>query len=176
VLTTASLLAEAAVEEGRQVFSVPDCPYDRGGTPLSVSVRIDQSPIRDRSAVRAPDFVVVQDATMLQMPEVTAGLKDQGMLLINTTESALNVKVSGQALVVTIPAALLAEEALGRQESIFPWTGTVLLGALAAASHIISLEALQVVAHRHFRGRSGEMNALAIEKGHHHIKYTCKIP
>jgi pyruvate ferredoxin oxidoreductase gamma subunit len=139
-------------------------------------VRIEKSPIRDHSGVSAPDFVVVQDATLLQRPEVTADLKDQGMLLIDTTESALNVKVSGQAMVVTIPAVLLAKEALGQQESIFPWTGTVLLGALAAASHIIGLEALQVVARRHFRGRSGEMNALAIEKGHHHIKYTCKIP
>lgn len=99
MLTTASLLAEAAVEEGQQVFSVPDWSYDRGGTSLSVSVRIDKSPIQYRSSVSAPDFVMVQDATLLQRPEVTAGLNDKGMFLINTTESALNVKISGQALV-----------------------------------------------------------------------------
>lgn len=176
VLTTASLLAEAAVEEGKHVYASPDCPYSRGGSPLSVSMRIDQQPIRSRASVSAPDLVLVQDATLLKEEAVASGLKEKGMLLLNTTESALNVKASGQALVVTVPAALLAEEALGKQESIFPWTGTVLLGALAAASHVVSLESLQKVARHHFRGRAGETNAQAMEKGHHHIKFTCKIP
>ncbi|MEE9202838.1 MAG: 2-oxoacid:acceptor oxidoreductase family protein [Dehalococcoidia bacterium] len=176
VLTTASLLAEALVEEGKHVYASPDCPYDRGGTPLSVSVRIDQEPIRDRASARSPDLLLVQDATRLKEEAVTRGLKEKGMLILNTTESALNVKANVQALVVTVPAALLAEEALGKQESIFPWTGTVLLGALAAASHVVSLESLQKVARRHFRGRAGESNAQAMEKGHYHIKYTCKIP
>jgi pyruvate ferredoxin oxidoreductase gamma subunit len=141
-----------------------------------VSLRIDQQPVRDRAPVSAPDLVLVQDATLLKGEEAAQGLKEKGMLILNTTESALNVKVNAQALVVTVPATLLAEEALGRQESIFPWTGTVLLGALAAASHVVSLESLQKVARRHFRGRAGEQNAQAMEKGHHHIKYTCKIP
>lgn len=176
VLTTASLLAEAAVEEGKHVYASPDCPYNRGGSPLSVSVRIDQQPIRGRALVSTPDLVLVQDATLLKEGEAAKGLKEKGMLILNTSESALNVKVSGPALVVTVPATLLAEEALGKQESIFPWTGTVLLGALAAAGRVVSLESLQKVARRHFRGRVGEANAQAMEKGHHHIKYTCKIP
>jgi len=92
VLATASLLAEAGIEEEQQVFSIPDCPYDSGGTPLSVSVRIEKSPIRDHSAVSAPDFVIVPDAIVLHRPEVTTGLKDKGMLLIDTKESVLNLK------------------------------------------------------------------------------------
>lgn len=176
VLTTAALLAEAAVEEGKHVYSSPDCPYDRGGTPVTVSLRIDDSPIKARTPVTAPDLVLVQDATLLQGGGPARGLKEKGMLILNTAESALNVKLPGPGMVVTVPANLLAEEALGKQESIFPWTGTVLLGALAAARPVVGLESLQKVARRHFRGRAGELNALAMEKGYQHIKYTCKIP
>jgi pyruvate ferredoxin oxidoreductase gamma subunit len=55
--------------------------------------RISNSPFRLRSQIYTPDYVIVQDATLLETVNVASGIKDDGIILINTKESPKNSKL-----------------------------------------------------------------------------------
>ena len=77
-VTSAELLAKAAIDEGKYAQAFPAFGPERRGAPVVAFNRIDsQSPIRVRAEIREPDVVVVLDPTLLSVVKVTAGLKTQ---------------------------------------------------------------------------------------------------
>lgn len=123
VVTTAELLAVAAFHEGRFAQALPSFGAERTGMPVTASCRIDDHPIRAHDPVARPDVVVVQDRTLLRWAPLAAGLADGGLVLCDGRD---------------VPATELAREHVGR-----PLPGTALLGALAARTGIVSLDALE---------------------------------
>ena len=128
VVTSAELLAVAAFDGGRHAQAFPFFGSERTGAPLMAFCRIDDRPIRTREPIVAPDALVVQDPTLLHALDLRAPL-----VVVNTTAV---VKAPGR--VVTVAASAIAREHLGR-----PMPGAPLLAALAAASGIVTLEALE---------------------------------
>jgi pyruvate ferredoxin oxidoreductase gamma subunit len=127
VVTAAELLSVAAFDDGRHAQAFPVFGSERTGAPVMAFCRIDDKPIRTREPVLVPDALVIQDPTLLPSLDLSAPL-----VVVNTTGA---VDTSGR--LVTIPASAIAREHLGR-----PLPGAPLLAALAAASGIVSLEAL----------------------------------
>lgn len=162
-ITTATLLALAAFEDGKEAQAFPHFGAERMGAPLNAFVRLDSSPIRLRSQVKTPDYVLVLDPTLLRGYDVTSGLKDQGLVIIN---SPLQPEELGlKARVVTVPAARIAEEMLGRADR----ANTAILGAFAITGEV-TLEALKEAARHRFPGNVGEKNALAMERAYQWVK------
>jgi pyruvate ferredoxin oxidoreductase gamma subunit len=165
-ITAAMLLAGAAFEEGKHALAFPHFGSERMGAPLNAFVRLNTAPIRLRTQIRHPDYVLVQDATLLRGFDVASGLKPGGVIIVNTEQDAAQLKLPSIARVVTVPASRIAEEIIGRADR----ANTALLGAFSAATEEVSLEALKKVVRARFPGEEGERNAEALQQAYMQVK------
>lgn len=138
--TASLLLADAAFNTGKYIQGFPEYGPERMGAPITAYNRISSNPITIHSNIYEPDYVVVVDDTLLTCVDVTAGLKETGAIVINTTKSAdyLKTALKGyKGAIYTIDARKISEEALGRY---FP--NTPMLAAIVKVSGIMTDEAL----------------------------------
>ena len=115
--TASELLAEAAFNTGKIVQGFPEYGPERMGAPLAAFNRISDAPIRTHSNIYEPDYVVVVDETLLDVVDVTAGLKDTGAIIVNTPKCPDEIKPSlagYKGKVCTIDARKISEECIGR--------------------------------------------------------------
>lgn len=136
------LLAVAIFKEGRWVQSFPAFGVERRGAPVTAFLRIADAPIRLRCEISAPDDLIVLDPTLITATDVTAGLKPGGLILINSNRPPEHYASLGERfLVATVDANAIAQRhRLGSRTQ--PIVNTAILGAFAAASHIVSLESV----------------------------------
>ena len=138
--TASLLLADAAFNTGKYIQGFPEYGPERMGAPITAYNRISNSPITIHSNIYEPDYVVVVDDTLLESVEVTAGLKEDGAIIINTTKNydyLKNVLNGYNGSIYTIDARKISEETLGRY---FP--NTPMLAAIVKVSGIMSDEEL----------------------------------
>jgi pyruvate ferredoxin oxidoreductase gamma subunit len=90
--TAALLLADAAFTKGMYVQGFPEYGPERMGAPITAYNRLDGSPIRAHSNIYNPDIVVVVDESLAGPVDVTAGLKKNGALIINTDQAPVAVR------------------------------------------------------------------------------------
>ena len=138
--TASLLLADAAFNTGKYIQGFPEYGPERMGAPITAYNRISDKPITIHSNIYEPDYVVVVDDTLLESVPVTAGLKKEGAIVINTTKSPeyLKEKLNGyDGNIYTIDARKISEEALGRY---FP--NTPMLAAIVKVSKVMSDEEL----------------------------------
>ena len=136
--TASLLLADAAFNTGKYIQGFPEYGPERMGAPITAYNRISSSPIRIHSNIYEPDYVVVVDDSLLESVPVTAGLKETGAIIINTTKDANALKplLNGyKGKVYTIDAKKVSIEALGKY---FP--NTPMLAAIVKVSNIMSEE------------------------------------
>jgi pyruvate ferredoxin oxidoreductase gamma subunit len=170
VVTAAELLSLAAFAEGLEAQAFPSFGSERMGAPVVAFCRIDTKPIRLREPIVEPDAVVVQDPTLLHHVEVFGGLTEDGYVLVNSTRSIEQLGLSELAerhrpeRLATVPASELARARLGR-----PIPNAALLGALAALTGIVSLQALTRAIEDRFGGAAAEGNAAASGDGFRHV-------
>jgi len=138
--TASLLLADAAFNTGKYIQGFPEYGPERMGAPITAYNRISDTPITVHSNIYEPDYVVVVDDTLLESVDVTAGLKEEGAIVINTTKDAqyLNKVLKGyKGSIYTIDARTVSIETLGKY---FP--NTPMLAAIVKVSGIMSDEAL----------------------------------
>lgn len=138
--TASLLLADAAFNTGKYIQGFPEYGPERMGAPITAYNRISNSPIRIHSNIYKPDYVVVVDDTLLESIDVTAGLKESGAIVINTTKDAkyLNSVLNGYSGdIYTIDARKVSMEALGKY---FP--NTPMLAAIVKVSKVMTDEEL----------------------------------
>ena len=142
------MLAAAAFEEGyygRAFIAVGG--GERRGAPVFAFCKIDKGKIREQTKIENPDFLIVQDLTLLDAVNVFDGLKPDGIALINTEKTPEELGVKG-INIQTVPASRIAAETIG-----VPITNTTMMGAFAALS-----------------GSRGEKNAEAAQKTYDFVK------
>lgn len=122
--TASQLYATAALRAGKSVQAFPEYGPERRGAPLRAYTRIDDAPIRRHDAITHPDVVVVLEPSLLHEVDVTEGLAEDGIVVLNA--GAVPAELSAEH-VVCVPASDLAE----RQGSKF--ANLIMVGALAAA-------------------------------------------
>ena len=138
--TASLLLADAAFNTGKYIQGFPEYGPERMGAPITAYNRISSNPITIHSNIYEPDYVVVVDDTLLEAVDVTAGLKETGAIVINTTKTADTLKnaLKGyKGAIYTIDARKISEESLGKY---FP--NTPMLAAIVKVSGIMTDEAL----------------------------------
>ena len=137
--TASLLLADAAFNTGKYIQGFPEYGPERMGAPITAYNRISDAPITIHSNIYEPDYVVVVDDTLLTSVPVTAGLKKEGAIVINTTKSPEQLRglLKGyEGDVYTIDARKVSEETLGMY---FP--NTPMLAAIVKVTGIMSDEA-----------------------------------
>ena len=136
--TASLLLADAAFNTGKYIQGFPEYGPERMGAPITAYNRISDAPITIHSNIYEPDYVVVVDDTLLESVDVTAGLKEDGAIVINTTKNydyLKNVLNGYKGKVYTIDARAISMEALGKY---FP--NTPMLAAIVKVSGIMTDE------------------------------------
>ena len=133
--TASELLAEAAFNTGKYVQGFPEYGPERMGAPIAAYNRISDSKIRIHSNIYEPDYAVVLDETLIESVDLTAGLKESGAIVVNTSKSPDEIKkaLGGyKGKVCTIDARVISEECIGRY---FP--NTPMLAAIVKVAGVM---------------------------------------
>ena len=138
--TASLLLADAAFNTGKYVQGFPEYGPERMGAPITAYNRISDQRSTVHSNIYFPDYVVVVDETLLSAVDVTAGLKKEGAIVINSSKSPAELRplLKGyEGRVCTIDAGKISEEELGKN-----FTNTPMLAAIVKVSGVIGEEEL----------------------------------
>ncbi len=162
-VTSAELVAQAAISEGKFAQAFPSFGPERRGAPVLAFNRVDsKEPVKVRAEVRRPDVVVVLDPGLLRIVNVTSGLKKDGTLLVNTKRSfeQLISEFNITYRLATVDAASIARELLGVNI-----VNTTMLGALIKVTGLIEMESvIEPIKHRF--GRLAEKNIAAMKRAY----------
>ncbi len=160
-VTSTDLLARAAIAEGKNAQGFPSFGPERRGAPVVAFDRIDtKEPIRIRAEIAEPDVVIVLDPTLLNIVDVTAGLKPRGALVINTRKGLAEIEVTfgGNWQLAVLNASLIARVVVG-----VPIVNTTMLGALLRIAPVVAMDALVAPLEQRF-GRLAGRNIDAMKR------------
>jgi 2-oxoacid:acceptor oxidoreductase gamma subunit (pyruvate/2-ketoisovalerate family) len=166
--TASELLARAAVYEGKYIQSFPEFGPERMGAPVIAFTRISTEPIRMHCSVYNPDVVAILDPTLLKTVPVTEGLNKDGIVIINSKDSLGEIRKSlnsEKGKVWAVSATDIAIKILG-----MPITNTAMLGTVARATGIVSLETLDRIIKERFRRDLGEKNFAVVKEAYQEVR------
>ena len=161
-VTSAELVATAAIEEGRYAQAFPSFGPERRGAPVAAFVRVSDRPIRTREKVYHPDIVVVLDASLPALVNVQDGEKEDGIVVLNSamSEAEVRERFGLKGRLALVDANRIAMEVLG-----LPITNTTMLGALLKATGIVGMPSLEAALERRF-GRLAQKNQDAMKRAY----------
>jgi pyruvate ferredoxin oxidoreductase gamma subunit len=139
-VTAAKIVADSAVYDGKFVQAFPEFGAERAGAPVKSFNRISTEPIYLHSQIENPDVVLVLDPTLIDAVDVCEGLRDNGVLIVNTQESPADVRQRcglTKGKVYTVPATDIALKELKRN---IP--NTPMVAALVKVTRILKLDAV----------------------------------
>jgi len=140
-VTSAELLAQCAIAKGIYAQAFPSFGPERRGAPVVAFARISEQQIRNRTAVRNPNVVLVLDPSILKIADTSAGMPGDGIHIVNTKKTAAELRAEFGAKIgarlVTLDANKIAHEEIGRVI-----TNTTMLGALLRATGIVEKDML----------------------------------
>ncbi len=133
------VLAEAAFQGGKYVQAFPRFGVERRGAPVEAFTRIDDKPVQIRSQIYYPDAVIVLDQTLIEVVDVTKGLKKGGCILINSDKKPKKYDLGNEYNIYTIDATKIAvENNLGSRAA--PIVNTAIVGAFVKITGIVKLD------------------------------------
>jgi pyruvate ferredoxin oxidoreductase gamma subunit len=158
-VTSAELLAQAAIAENKYAQAFPSFGPERRGAPVQAFNRVDtQEPVRLRVDITTPDYVVVLDPGLLSKVKVTSGLKEGGVVIVNTRKTAEEIK---KEFDITFPVATINATKIARENKI-PTVNTTALGAVVKITGVIDKQSLIEPLKNRF-GKLADVNIKAME-------------
>lgn len=157
-VTSAELVARAAISEGKYAQSFPSFGPERRGAPVLAFLRISDESIRTRTVIDEPDVVVVLDPGLLHAVDVTSGLKKNGKIIINSRKSPAELKseFGYKWPVAAVNAIRIARDTIG-----VPITNTAMIGALLKVTEAVKLDSVVEQLHERFGARAkGNIEAM----------------
>jgi 2-oxoacid:acceptor oxidoreductase gamma subunit (pyruvate/2-ketoisovalerate family) len=140
-VVASKVLADALAKEGNYVQAYPEFGVERRGAPVFSFIRIDNKPIYDKSRIYRPNHVVVVDPTLVEAIDITEGLKDGGVIIINSEKNPASFKFPAKFKVATIHATGIAvKHKLGTLAA--PIVNTAIVGAVVKILDLTKLEPL----------------------------------
>ncbi len=134
----AQALASSAHAEGGYATAFPFFGAERRGAPVLAFTRIDQKKIYRKTQVYEPDYVVLLDEGLLETVNVVEGLKEGGMVVVNSAKRPEEIDVGIDVKLATVDATSVALEILKQ-----PATNSSILGALSKATGLVSIESIE---------------------------------
>jgi len=167
-VTSAELVAQAAIGLGKYATAFPSFGPERRGAPVVAFARMDDMPIRMRSKVYNPDVVIVLDPSLLEIANPVEGLRDNGILIINSSQSVetLKARLSYNGKIAVVDASRIAREVIG-----LPITNTTMVGAMVKGTNMLPIEALEAPFHKRF-GKLAARNLEAMQRAYGETKIS----
>ena len=146
VKTASYLLGETFMELGKYIQAFPEYGPERSGAPVTAYTRVSDNPIQVHSPIVSPDVVIVVDASLIPFVNVLKGMRDKGIIIINTKKSPKEiledlkkyVNANLELTVATVDATGIALETIKR-----PIPNVPLLGAFSKVTNLVKLESLE---------------------------------
>ncbi len=159
-VTSAELLAQAAIDDGKHAQAFPSFGPERRGAPVIAYARVDEKRIRNRTAIQEPSLVIVLDPSLLELVEVDRGLQPDGVLVLNSSRSLEQIRETFgyKSRLAVLDANHIAREEIGRVI-----TNTTMLGAALAADPMVPTDKLEQQLEQRF-GRLAAKNINAFRR------------
>lgn len=158
VVTSAEILAVAASLDGKYAQALPSFGPERSLAPVMAFCRIDEKPIVVYQQIYHPDVVVLLDPTLIGVVDLTRGLKENGIIIVNSRERK---EIGGKEYFVD--AYDIAKRTIGK-----PFVNTAILGALSKITGVVSLDSLKKAIAQRFG--EGNPNIAAAEECYNLVK------
>lgn len=133
--TASILLGKVASDAGKNIQAFPEYGPERMGAPVLAYNRISDEDLTVHCQIEEPQIVVVLDPTLIGTVDVTAGLKEDGIIIVNSDKKPSDIRKSLDfhgGKIYTVDANRISEEEIGRT---FP--NTPMLGALVKVSGVL---------------------------------------
>jgi 2-oxoacid:acceptor oxidoreductase gamma subunit (pyruvate/2-ketoisovalerate family) len=154
-ITAAKIVANAAFVSGYEgIVMVPSFGTERRGAPVSTSLKISKTKINDLSPTENPDIVVVLDHMLLDEVDVTAGLKEGGLLVLNSPRRLQDYQFQNLKLAIADVTTLSSE--VGLKKGI---VNSGIIGVLARAVDLVEMSVLAKEIKAEFVGKKPAENA-----------------
>lgn len=138
VVKASHIVVKAAVAGNRYGQFIPFFGVERKGSPVFGFLRLSNEPIRRKTQVYEPDILMIFDDTLVKLPATYAGLKEGGIVIINSIKTVEELGVPEQAgEVAVVNATGISEELFGRN-----MPNTSMLGALAKVTDLVNKDVL----------------------------------
>jgi pyruvate ferredoxin oxidoreductase gamma subunit len=165
IITVSRLLALAAIAEGKHAQAFPEFGPERLGSAMTGYTRISDEPIEVHSPIYEPDVVVVVDPTLIGLVNVSEGVKNGGVIVLNSfkqiPEGFLKELTQRNIKAFKVNATKISLSVLGSDKA----ANTAALGALIKATSLVSLNSLNKVLEERFKGPVLEKNIEILRKG-----------
>jgi pyruvate ferredoxin oxidoreductase gamma subunit len=170
--TAAFLLAESLIDQGKYAQGFPDYGPERMGAPIRGYNRISDTPMRFHCDVRTPDIVVVLDPTLIGADDITAGLAQDGVVIVNSPhppeEIRQKLQLEGRK-VYTIDATGIALKEIGR-----PIPNLPMIGSLLKIKGLSEIDSMEHIVAKKFEGKFTQQvidgNMRALRKGYEEVR------
>jgi len=166
-VTAATILVKAALYDGLTGQAIPYFGAERRGAPVVAFARISDKKVRIHSHIYNPDAIVILDEYVVELVDVTSGLKENGVIVINTRKGPEEVyerfKVGSKVAVVDATRIALSLDLI---VAGWPVVNTAMLGAISKATNIVSIKAITKAIEESFTGEAGRINAKAAIEAH----------
>ncbi len=159
-VTASKILASAFVRAGKYAASFPMFGFERRGAPVTAFGRFDDKPIREKTKIYYPNILVVLDPSQKNSPNVTDGVVQNGILVLNTDElieKNLNEKVK---TIGFVDADKISAEEIG-----IAMPNTCVVGAFAKTTGLIGIEPIVESLEEYFSGKKLEQNIICAKRG-----------
>ncbi len=168
-VTSAEVLATAAINSGKFAQAFPSFGPERRGAPVIAFSRIADHKILNRTKIYNPDIVIVLDPSIMKIVDVTSGINDNGVVVANTKLSPEEMKAifkKSNIRCATVNATKIALDILKR-----PITNIVMLGALLKANNVVDMEYFLEPLEARF-GKIAAKNMEACKKAFEEVKIS----
>ncbi len=172
MVTAAELLASAAFRDGKVAQAFPSFGSERTGAPVAAFCRISTHPIRSREPVAHPNVLLIQDSTLLHQVDVFSGLKDQGIVLMNSTRKVEELGLKDWRIqhpeveFYSFPASDLAEKHVGR-----PMANVSMVAGFASITAALTKASVEYAIKEKFPGKLGELNAVVAAETFDYVSF-----
>jgi len=169
--TAAQILAEAAISGGKFAQAFSEYGPERSGAPMKTFFRVSDRPIRLHCDVKEPDLILVVDPSLLDTIDVTEGLADSGVVIVNCGNNPSEIKKKlkkKDCKVYNLDGTKIAMELFGKDIPNMP-----MLGAVVKITKLISCKQLIESVRKKFNRKLGETltekNVEALKRGYGEI-------
>jgi pyruvate ferredoxin oxidoreductase gamma subunit len=149
VVTAAELIAAAAFYDGKYAQAFPFFGVERRGAPIMAFARISDQPIRLRAQIYQPEFIIIQDSTLLGQADIFQGATNKTKIIMNSEKKNKDLgKKYRKYKISAVPATQMALDVLGK-----PIVNTAILGAFAGVTGLIQLASLEKAIKERFKSK-----------------------
>ncbi|MCX6795247.1 MAG: 2-oxoacid:acceptor oxidoreductase family protein [Candidatus Falkowbacteria bacterium] len=177
VVTGAELIAAAGFFAGLEAQAFPLFGVERSGAPISAFARLSNKAIITRDQVYHPDFLIIQDHTLLGQAHIFSGISERTLVIVNSENSPKEIsllikKETGIKIneknIHCAPATEIALRIIGRNI-----VNTVILGTFIKASKLFPLKNLELAISEKFQEKGKEIinkNLIAVREAYDYQK------